>query len=88
MTTLAIPTVHLNGTSKSDLLDQFCEAINSLHEAGWALAKAAPNGRDYYVQPGNSIAVAIDQHDARMNKLREVVSELEEIAMAVSDQGS
>ncbi len=81
--TLIVPTVHLNGTSKQELLDQLCEAITALHAAGKALARACPNGRDYYVQSATAIGQALDQHEARMNKLREIVTELEAIAEAI-----
>lgn len=88
-TNLAIPTVHLNGTSKDALVTQLCDAIDAIHAAGTALAKACPNGRDYYVQaedvqtPGSAISRAMTQHEARMNKLREVATELETIAHAI-----
>lgn len=85
MKTLAIPSVHLNGTARADLLEGYCDAIDALHAAGRKLAAAYPNGRDYYVQPGNAIGVAMAQHEARMLKLREVISELEEIAQAIAD---
>lgn len=81
--TLAVPTIHMNGTSKNALLEQYCDAITALHDAGRKLAAAAPNGRDYYVQGGDAIRRAMDQHDARMRKLREIINELEKIAEAL-----
>lgn len=81
--TLAIPTIHLNGTSREALLEGYCEAVHALHEAGRKLAAAAPNGRDYYPQAAGAINVAMDQHEARMTKLREIITELETIAEAL-----
>jgi hypothetical protein len=81
---LAIPTIHLNGTSREQLLEDLSDAIHAMHEAGRALAKACPNRRDYYVQGPDATKRAMDQHEARMNKLREVVRELEQIAFAIS----
>ena len=83
MNDIITPTVHLNGTSRQDLLDGYCEAIHALHQAGVKLAAAYPNGRDYYVQGGDAINKAMDQHEARMTKLREVINELEHIAEAI-----
>ena len=80
MADLAIPTIHLNGTSKESLVESLCEAIHAIHEAGRALAQTCPNGRDYYPQGNTAIQWALDQHEARMNKLREVATELEQIA--------
>jgi hypothetical protein len=82
--TLTFPTVHLNGTSKESLLEGYCEAINALHEAGRKLAAAYPNGRDYYVQGPSATSAAMKEHEARMNKLREIITELEAIAEHVS----
>jgi hypothetical protein len=83
MTDLAIPTVHLNGTAKADLINGYCEAIEALHDAGRKLAAAYPNGRDYYPQGGDAINVAMRQHEARMTKLKEIIGELEAIAMQI-----
>jgi hypothetical protein len=84
ITKLAVPTIHLNGTSKEVLLEDYCNAIHALHEAGSALAKAYPNARDYYPQGNGAINAAMDQHDDRMNRLRGIIKELEVIAEAVS----
>lgn len=81
---LAIPTIHLNGTSRETLIEQLCDAVHALHEAGRKLAAAAPNGRDYYPAGAGAINVAMDQHEARMKKLREIIAELEAIAEAIS----
>ena len=76
---LAKPTVHMNGTSKQVLMDQLCNAIDAIHVAGNTLAAAYPNGRDYYPQGADAIHLAMNQHAARMAKLREVAEELREI---------
>ena len=80
---LMVPTTHLNGTSKQSLLDAISNAVHALHEAGSAVAQTCPNGRDYYPQGDKVIFVALDQHEARMKKLREVIDELEQIGMAI-----
>jgi hypothetical protein len=80
---LTIPTIHLNGTSRKGLLDPMREAVHKLHEAGTALAQTAPHGRDYYPQSGEAIYAAQKEHQARMAKIRSVVDELEEIAIAI-----
>jgi hypothetical protein len=80
MTDLMKPTVHLNGTSKERLLEDYCDAIDALHNAGKALAKTCPNGRDYYPQGNGAINTAMNEHEERMRKLRVVIRELETIA--------
>lgn len=51
-TKVIAPLVHLNGTSKQELIEQRANAIDALTEAGRQLAFAGPNGRDYYPEPG------------------------------------
>ena len=68
---LAIPTIHMNGTSKKALLTDYCDAIDALHEAGRKLAATCPNGRDYYTQGNTALGAALNQHENRMNKLRD-----------------
>jgi hypothetical protein len=82
---LAVPSVHLNGTARADLETQLSDAIEAVHAAGIALAKAAPHGRDYYTQKGDAIGAAMDQHAVRLEKLRSVATELETILSAVVD---
>jgi hypothetical protein len=83
---LIIPTVHLNGTSKDELLEQIEEAYAAIGTAVKALAKMGPNGRDYYVQKDNPIYQAQDQHSARMKKLLDVQRELEALVEGIADQ--
>ena len=74
------PTVHLNGTSKDELLQGYLDAINALREASVKIGHAGPNARDYYVQGHDAFTQARDQHVARLIKLAEVQKELEQIA--------
>ena len=77
------PTVHLNGTSREELMNQLLEAIHAIHNASDALARACPNGRDYYPQGDRAISEALLEHAARMRSLRQVTDQLEWIAQAV-----
>lgn len=81
---MILPIVHLNGTSKNDLIEQRREACIKLHEALDALSAMAPNGRDYYPVPGLFYkAVAIS--DARMATVRGIWKEVEAEAIALMD---
>ena len=84
------PTIHLNGTSAADLLAQYRAAYEATFAALEALCKAAPHGRDYYLQgnssyPGGSSAItnAQNEHEARVAKLLEVSEELHQLALHV-----
>ena len=84
-TTLALPTVHLNGTSSADLLGALCNAADAVRAAIEAHAQTFPNGRDYYPQGDRAIHAATEQHSARWHKLNEVREELTSIALAILD---
>lgn len=76
---MMFPTVHMNGTSKKDLLEALDAAHAAVLEAQRLLAQTAPNGRDYYLQPDpRAFYKAQDEHCARMQKLVDVQRELEE----------
>jgi len=79
------PLVHLNGTSRDELIEQACNVIDALHDAGAALAKAAPNARDYYLGGPELLAQAQAQHDARMGALKALIADMEAQAQAISD---
>jgi hypothetical protein len=84
-TDVIFPTIHMNGTSSRELLDQLCKAMLAISKAQEALSNAAPNGRDYYPQGGEALRMALDQHCARVRKLAEVRKELKAIADHIAD---
>jgi hypothetical protein len=84
MTDLKFPTVHINGTSKQELLEQYISACTALRNALVTLSSIYPNGRDYYPQGPNAIHEAMEQHSNRMAKLRAVLAEIEQLAEHVA----
>lgn len=81
---MKFPTVHLNGTSENELLEQLTRAMQAIRDAEVALDNAAPNGRDYYVQHAGAFEIAIEEHVARCKKLAAVRDELQEIAVHIA----
>lgn len=81
------PTVHMNGTAKSDLLRQNIEAANAVDTAIDQLCRAIPNGRDYYPQGPEALEQAMTEHRARRARLDAVRNELMDIAEAIANQG-
>lgn len=79
----AIPTIHLNGTSKDALLHAFTAADEALAKAGKALAETAPNARDYYPQGPDAYGKAADEHDARMMALGKMRADICEVVNAI-----
>ena len=82
---MKIPTIHLNGTSKDELLDQTLTAADAINVAIRALVNASPNARDYYPQGNGAYGIARDEHLSRLNRLQDVLQELSDIAEDISD---
>jgi hypothetical protein len=73
---LTVPTVHINGTSRDELLEQIRDAYLAIGKAMEALAKASPNGRDYYPQGDEACRAARKEHQSRAERLASVRDEL------------
>jgi hypothetical protein len=84
--TMIIPTVHLNGDSKQTLLDDNLAARRAVRDALDAVAKASPNGRNFYPQGDGAITKAVTEHRIRLLRLEEVRQELETILEGIQDQ--
>lgn len=82
---MIFPTIHLNGTSKNDLLDQYCDVGHALNAAIEKMCQNGPNGRDYYPQGSMAFETARAEHTARMQKLIEVRAEVNAIAEHIAD---
>lgn len=83
-TDLAIPTIHINGTSRQSLIEGFEKAADALADAIVAVGETCPNARDYYPQGNDAHHRAAAQHQARLAKLREVEREIMELLAAVA----
>lgn len=79
MKDIMLPTIHLNGTSLATLAEANDKAHTAILEAIAKLAEAAPNGRDYYPQSPDAIYKARDEHYSRIDRLKSVLKELEQI---------
>jgi len=89
-TKLALPTIHLNGTSADSLKEGWERAYAALNAARGALCAASPNMRDFYVQKNaeENFARAKDQHFNRLQKLEDIEKELVSLCEGVDAQVS
>lgn len=77
-TPYVIPLVHLNGTSKNELLEYRGVAYSALNSAYHALKLTSPNGRDYYCHPtSNALNLATEQHVRRLASVEKLMKEIE-----------
>jgi hypothetical protein len=81
---LTFPTIHMNGTSPKDLLEDQMRAMASIATAIEDIQRAGPNGRDYYTQGPDAFAQARMEHEQRLVRLIGVRKELEQIAEHVA----
>lgn len=78
------PTVHLNGTARSELMEQYSAARQAIEAALKALQEASPNARDYYPQGPMAILSAQDQHRAWYQSIDNVRKDIEAIELELS----
>jgi hypothetical protein len=81
-----IPTIHLNGTSFTDLRDGYAAAYDAIEEAMEALGKAELNGRDFYPQGPDAYYQARKERDAAFDQLRAAQQYVGEMLMGICDQ--
>lgn len=73
------PMIHLNGTARATLADDYEAAGHALHEALRKLEAAAPHGRDYYPQGPDALARAQAEHRARVAAVKKAYDEIAEL---------
>lgn len=85
---LIMPLVHINGSGKKNLIDGYLTASRAVQDAMVKIAEAYPHMRDYYPLDNDKelFKHAQEQHYARIDKLREVATELNALAMGVDAQ--
>lgn len=86
MQKLLKPSIHVNGTSVTELMSAYEKAGDALQEAIRCLQDCAPNGRDYYPQGAGALLPAINQHQARVSRLHSVLEELEILYQHCGDE--
>jgi hypothetical protein len=80
------PTLHLNGTGKTDLRDGYANAYDAIDKAINALASAELNGRDFYPQGPGAYSQARSERDAAFAQLRQAHQYVGEMLMGICDQ--
>jgi hypothetical protein len=80
------PTLHLNGTGKTDLRDEYAAAYDAIGKAIDALAAATLNGRDYYLQAEGAYHQARSERDAALVHLDQAHQYVGEMLAGICDQ--
>jgi hypothetical protein len=77
MPDLTLPTIHLNGTGRSALLDQYNHAYKKLVDFKDAFRLIDFNARDYYVQSNTAFYEARTERDVMEHKIGALMQYLE-----------
>jgi hypothetical protein len=80
------PTLHLNGTGKITLRDEYAAAYDAIDKAIDALVAATLNGRDYYPQAEGAYYQARSERDAALEQLRQAHQYAGEMLAGICDQ--
>ena len=84
-TKTALPTIHLNGSSRKDLFEGYYSAYRKLKEAAEEFNKVEFNARDYYVQGDAHWSEAQQQRRKHQDAMRETLKYLEEHVIHLLD---
>ncbi len=82
---MPVPTVHSNGTSREELVSQRLSVVTAIREAVVELRKAAPHGRDYYVQGPDAYRTARLVWEGRLAELEGVAERIRAEALEIQD---
>ena len=75
------PIVHINGTSRCDLLQQVLDVRSALSKVRDAMCAATPHARDYYVSRDPDLyRKAREQHFKRLGLIEALFTEYETLA--------
>jgi hypothetical protein len=80
------PTLHLNGTSKTDLRDGYLAAHDAIDKAIDALVNVDMNARDYYMQEPGAYYQARQERTEALEKLRQARTYATEMLAGICDQ--
>lgn len=79
------PTVHMNGTSRQELIFQQLEVMKAIRVLMGAMRKATPNGRDYYPQNEFAGLMARQQWAASYNDVNKLYEACEARALKIQE---
>jgi len=87
MIPLLAPSVHLNGTSKQELVEQRLAVMEAARALLQAMKGASPNGRDYYPQGDGAYKRAATAWNERREMVLRLLSDVELQAMEITLDG-
>lgn len=84
--TVTVPTVHLNGTSFTELRDSYHRAYDAVQDAKELFANATCNARDFYPQGPDAYSAARRERDEAFAQLDAAQRYIEAVLIGICDQ--
>ena len=84
-TNLTVPSVHLNGTGRKTLQEDYFRAYRALDEAIEAFYKIEFNARDYYIQEDGAFYKARTERDCELQRFAQIKEYLEAHLMSLGE---
>ena len=81
-----VPMIHLNGTSRLALLEEYRAADQAIREAISCVQAITVNGRDFHLQDLQAFKLAQAQHQQRLADLDIMLNQIDEIWNAINEQ--
>ena len=85
ISSLTVPTVHLNGTGRKTLQEDYFRAYRALDDALEAFYKIEFNARDYYVQEDGAFYKARAERDCELKRFAQIKEYLEAHLMSLGE---
>ena len=82
------PTIHMNGDSQKNLLEEATNAMDALSDASDALLKITVNGRNFYPQGDSATGEAVEEFRDMMIRFFAIRDEVEQYAIAIDAGGA
>lgn len=82
---MILPVIHLNGTSPDRLIEALADAMYALDKAYEATKQTAPNGRDYYPDPGR-LEKAQEQFRRWLQSIDAIKAEMDAVICGIQEQ--
>jgi len=86
LTSPAIPTLHLNGTGKTTLRDEYAAAYAAIDHAIRVFGEATCNARDFYPQSADAYYQARDERREALGHLLAAKDYIGRILEGICDQ--
>lgn len=78
---LTLPLIHINGTSRDDLIRSYTAQYLSLKQAIRVFTDHPPHGRDYYPLGPSALNQAYTEYEHRIATLRGVLTDIDAILL-------